>query len=235
MKTQVIKASSRGKASYGWLKANYLFSFAQYFNPERIQFGTLRVFNDDVIQAGKGFGTHPHDNMEIITIPLSGSVRHKDSMGHESIIGENEVQVMSAGTGIFHSEHNGSSNDELNLFQLWILPSKMNIEPTYDQKQYDESQAKNQWQKLVAPDGKDGLKIHQNAWIHRTSLNAGNTLKYTLHEKTLGSLLMVVDGEIMIDDKTLEKRDVITITESSDFVIKATKDAKVLNVEVPNI
>lgn len=235
MKTEVIKSQSRGRASYGWLKANYLFSFAQYYNPDRMHFGALRVFNDDIVQSGKGFDTHPHDNMEIITIPLKGAVRHKDSMGHESIIGENEVQVMSAGTGIFHSEYNASQIDELNLFQLWIIPSKRDIEPTYDQKKYEPSDANNQWQQLVSPKGNDGLTIHQNAWIHRTFLNTGTALKYILHQETLGSLLMVVKGEIIVNGTLLEKRDVMTISETEDFTIEATKDAIVLNVEVPNI
>lgn len=235
MKTQLIKSLSRGKTSYGWLKANYLFSFAQYYNPERMHFGALRVFNDDVIQGGKGFDTHPHDNMEIITIPLKGAVKHKDSMGHESIIGENEVQVMSAGTGIFHSENNASPSEDLNLFQLWIIPSKRDIEPTYNQKEHDNSEAINQWQVLVSPKGNEGLTIHQNAWIHRTSLDTGKTLEYSLHQESLGSLLMVIEGEIEVDGITLEKRDVITITDTNEFSIKATKNAIVLNVEVPTI
>lgn len=235
MKTQVFKSTSRGKANYGWLKANYLFSFAQYYNPERMHFGALRVFNDDYVMGGTGFDTHPHDNMEIITIPLSGSVSHKDSMGHESIISPNDVQVMSAGTGIFHSEHNAHAVQSLNLFQLWIIPSKRNISPTYDQKTFNEDGALKQWQNLVSPVGNEGLTIHQNAWIHRTILEENDTLNYHLHDGSLGSLIMVIDGEIEVNDVTLEKRDSITITDTKEFQITAKSNAMVLNIEVPNI
>ncbi len=235
MKTQVYKSASRGKAHYGWLKANYLFSFAQYYNAERMHFGALRVFNDDYIKAGKGFDTHPHDNMEIITIPLSGSVLHKDSMGHTSLIKPNDVQVMSAGTGIFHSEYNGSETEELNLFQLWIIPSARNIEPTYNQLTFEETEAQNQWQLLVSPAGNEGLTIHQNAWIHRTHLEKGTHLTYDLHKGAHGSLLMVVEGTITVEGITLDKRDAIGISETERFTIEATENARVINIEVPAI
>lgn len=235
MKSQIFKSASRGKANYGWLKANYLFSFAQYYNPERMHFGALRVFNDDYINAGKGFDTHPHDNMEIITIPLVGSVLHKDSMGHESLIKPNDVQVMSAGTGIFHSEFNGSETEELNLFQLWIIPSKRNVEPTYNQLTFDSAMAQNKWQKLVAPVGNDGLTIHQNAWIHQTYLDKGVTIDYSFQTESLGSLLMVVEGSIEINGTHLGERDSIAISECDAFTITAIEKSRILNIEVPNI
>jgi redox-sensitive bicupin YhaK (pirin superfamily) len=164
MKTILHKSHTRGHANHGWLDTYHSFSFANYFNPERIQFGNLRVLNDDIVAPGSGFGKHPHDNMEIITIPIKGSLMHEDSMGHKQEITENEVQVMSAGTGIFHSEFNASGTDFVNLLQIWVLPDKRNIEPTYDQKKFDSKGAINQWQTLVSPEN-GPLKLNQQTLI----------------------------------------------------------------------
>ncbi len=233
MNTILFKSESRGKANYGWLDATYMFSFANYYNPDRINFGALRVLNDDIVQGGQGFGTHPHDNMEIITIPLAGTVLHKDSMGHESTISPNEVQVMSAGTGIFHSEFNNSATDLLNIFQIWIFPSERNITPTYDQTKFDEAGMQDQWQKLVSPVGNDGLTIHQNAWIHRAKISKGNTLKYNLHEGSYGSFLVVVSGQVAIDEQILSMRDSLGITETKEFEVAALEDSYIINIEIP--
>ncbi len=234
MKTQIFKSDSRGKASYGWLNATYSFSFAHYDNPDRVNFGALRVWNDDIVQPSRGFDTHPHDNMEIITIPLAGAVLHKDSMGHESIIKPNEVQVMSAGSGIFHSEYNASPTEPLNLFQIWIFPNVRNIKPTYNQTEFDDAGALNQWQNLVSPVGNEGLTIHQNAWINRTKLEAKKEITYKMQPGSYGSFLMVVEGEVAINDTILSKRDSMGITDTDEFTLTALEDSYLINIEVPD-
>lgn len=238
MKKNIIKSESRGQANYQWLKANYSFSFAGYQNRERMHFGALRVLNDDIIQAGTGFGEHPHDNMEIITIPLRGAIKHKDSMQHEEVIGVNEVQVMSAGTGIFHSEENASQTEDINLLQLWIFPNENNVKPIYDQKYFQPEQAQNTWQQLVTSvnkaDGK-ALTIHQDAHISRSFLDAGTTLQYQIEESSHGVYLFIIDGEVEIEGESLEVRDAMSISEAKEFIIKAHRKAHVLCIEVPEI
>ncbi len=184
MKTKIYKASERGTADYGWLKANYSFSFSNYYNPEKVNFGALRVLNDDIIDAGMGFGTHPHDNMEIITIPLQGSLKHRDSMSNKWIpIQTGEVQIMSAGTGVQHSEMNNSPTEFINLFQIWIIPNKQQVQPRYDQKKFEVSARKNKLQVLVSSiDEADNgsLKIHQDAQISRIDLSENSKFNYKL-------------------------------------------------------
>lgn len=237
MKTKLYKANERGTADHGWLKANFSFSFAHYYNPEKINFGALRVLNDDTIDAGMGFGTHPHENMEIITIPLKGSLKHRDSMSNKWIpIETGEVQVMSAGTGVQHSEMNNSPTDEINLFQIWIIPNEQEVEPRYDQKKFEASERKNKLQVLVSPfSNKDegSLKIHQNAQISRIDLDENSNFNYKVSSEHQGVYIMVIEGEAQIDTIVLRKRDAIGVEQTDKFVISTTKETQLLIIEVP--
>lgn len=237
MKKIIHKAADRGKANYGWLAANYSFSFANYYNPEKVNFGALRVLNDDTVQGGMGFGTHPHDNMEIITIPLKGSLKHKDSMGNKWIaIETGEVQVMSAGSGLRHSEMNNSPSEDINLFQIWIFPDKHDVEPRYDQQKFDAAERKNKLQILVSSiddDVKYTLKIHQDALISSIDLDENSEFNYTLKSENHGLYVMVVEGEINIDNEILGKRDAMGISETKSINIKSESASELLFIEVP--
>lgn len=239
MKIIEYKAKDRGYANYEWLQANYSFSFANYYNPGKENFGALRVLNDDVIQGGMGFGEHPHDNMEIITIPLQGSLKHKDSMSEKWISLETgEVQVMSAGTGVMHSERNNSATDYINLFQIWIIPDKTGVEPAYDQMKFEAKDRMNKLQILVSSHSdkeKGRLKIHQDAKISRIDLNKDNKFTYSLRSIDHGVYMMLISGEIHVQDYTLKSRDAIGISKISDFTINAMQDAEVLLIEVPMV
>ena len=236
MTTEIHKSESRGHANHGWLNARHSFSFARYYNPERMNFGALRVLNDDIIKPAAGFGRHPHDNMEIITIPVKGGVLHRDSMGHEEVIDENEVQVMSAGTGIFHEEWNASNEAPVNLLQLWIMPEKKNIKPQYKQSKFSEEEASNVWQYLVNNKNEKGeLNINAKAHISRTFLSEGKTLKYELSEGSFGAYLFIVEGKAEIDGFAIENRDAIGITNTKSFNVKALTDIYLINVEVPEL
>jgi len=212
----------------------------QYSNPgiwqvnfKKIHFGALRVLNDDTIAPDKGFGRHPHDNMEIITIPIDGRLLHRDSMGNEDYILPGDIQVMSAGTGIFHEEYNGDKDEYLSLLQIWIFPDSKNIKPTYDQMKFDPDKAVNQWQKLVTKNEDETLHIHQKAIISRVLLNSGTNIYYELMPTSFGSYIFLVEGEIEIKGNTLQRRDGIGIYESGSFNIKATKDSYLINLEIP--
>jgi len=237
MKKIIHKAANRGKANYGWLDANYSFSFANYYDPEKVNFGALRVLNNDTIQGGMGFGTHPHDNMEIITIPLTGALKHKDSMGNKLIaIEAGEVQVMSAGSGLQHSEMNNSPNEEIELFQIWIFPDKNDVEPRYDQLKFDPSERKNKLQILVSSiddDVKNTLKIHQDALISSIDLDENSDFNYTLKSENHGLYVMVVEGEIDIENENLGKKDAIGISDAKSVNIKAKSASELLFIEVP--
>lgn len=234
MKHEIYKANTRGQADYGWLKTHYSFTFSQYYNPERIHFGMLRVLNDDTVAPGMGFGTHPHDNMEIITIPLQGSLQHKDSMGNSSVIHSNEVQVMSAGSGIQHSEFNPSHTKAVELFQIWIFPNEKEVEPRYAQKEFEEKDRINKWQVLVSPENSGNiLWIHQNAWISRVKLDSAKEIIYKANRNENGMYLMVIDGTIKLEGENLQKRDAIGITDSAEITIKSTAAADLLMIEVP--
>ncbi len=237
MKKIIHRANERGTADHGWLKANFSFSFAHYYNPEKVNFGALRVLNDDIIDAGKGFGTHPHDNMEIITIPLEGALKHKDSMSNKWIVIETgEVQVMSAGAGLMHSEMNNSSSEPINLFQIWIIPNKSGVLPRYDQQKFDVSERKNKLQLLVSSiddDNKGNLKIHQDALISRIDLMENSEFKYTLKSENHGVYVMVISGEIIIENEVLTKRDAIGIFQTETTLLKASKNTELLFIEVP--
>ncbi len=237
MKTIIHRAADRGFANYGWLQANYSFSFANYYNPEKIQFGALRVLNDDIVAPSMGFSTHPHDNMEIITIPLKGTLKHKDSM-HNSWqeIKTGEVQVMSAGSGLLHSEMNASNEEYLSLFQIWILPNKRNVEPRYDQKYFDASNSVDTLQTLVTSFSnadKDSLKIHQEAKISRLRLRKDKDFNYNLETSSNGVYLMMVDGDIHLENNNLKSRDAIGISETDNFTIQAKQDSDLIFLEVP--
>jgi len=239
MKTIIHKAEDRGFANHGWLQANHSFSFASWYNPEKVHFGALRVLNDDIIAPKMGFGTHPHDNMEIITIPLKGVLKHRDNMGDDWIpVIPGEVQVMSAGTGVQHSEINGSVDEYLSLFQIWIIPEERSVKPRYDQKTFSEADRKGKLQTLVTSfkdEDENSLKIHQDAKLSRIDLKEGETFSYSLKSKDHGVYVMTISGGVSISDFNLNSRDAIGISKISDFEINATKDSELLFIEVPMI
>lgn len=234
MQTRIQRAQERGTADYGWLKPNYYFSFSNYYHPQWIHFGALRVFNDDLILGGGSFPPHPHDNMEIVTIPLSGAVQHKDNTGGQGIIQSGDVQIMSAGSGIVHSEANASTTDPLSLFQIWVFPKEKNITPRYDQRTFDVSQRNNQWQIVVSPlESDNALYIHQNARFALANLKAGKTLQYRNGFEGNGVFLVVIAGQVSIDGVVLNKRDGMGISQTNDFDITASLDSELLAIEVP--
>jgi redox-sensitive bicupin YhaK (pirin superfamily) len=234
MKTVLHTANSRGHANHGWLNAYHSFSFASWFHPDRVQFGMLRVLNDDTIAAGMGFGTHPHDNMEIITIPLEGDLAHKDSMGNSSIIKSGDIQVMSAGTGIQHSEFNPNADQHTKLFQIWLFPKYRNVEPRYQQITLEPSLQKNNFDQILSPNPDDaGVWIHQDAWFYLSDFEADFTKKLTLKKEGNGFYIMAIEGEIEVNGQKLEKRDALGIWETPEIEIKAISNAKFLIMEIP--
>jgi redox-sensitive bicupin YhaK (pirin superfamily) len=233
MKTILHKADTRGHADHGWLKANHSFSFAGYYAEDRVHFGALRVLNDDQIAAGMGFGTHPHDNMEIITIPLEGELVHKDSMGNTGIISKGEIQVMSAGKGIRHSEYNNSQDKELRLLQIWLFPEKRNVEPRYDQKKYSQEETHNNLLNISPIGSAAGIHIHQQAWFSLGKLDKDFSTTYKLNKKENGVYAFVIAGDVSINGEQLNRRDALGITETDSFEIKAGSDAELLLMEVP--
>lgn len=228
------KASSRGHANHGWLNTHHTFSFANYYNPERVHFGALRVLNDDWIAAGEGFGMHPHDNMEIITIPMKGVVEHKDSMGNHGIISAGEIQVMSAGTGVFHSEFNGDKTIPLELFQIWVIPDKRNVSPRYEQVSIKEIEKQNEFYQIVSPNPDDeGMWIHQQAWFHLGDLAAGWEGSYHLKATNTGVYVFVIEGNATVNGIDLHRRDGIGISETDTLEFKTNAQSKILLMEVP--
>lgn len=233
MQKVLHRSDSRGHAFHGWLNSYHSFSFANYYHPERMQFGALRVLNDDEVLGGQGFGRHPHQNMEIVSIPLSGALAHKDSMGTVQVIETGDVQIMSAGTGVFHSEFNHDAQKTVNFLQIWVLPEKQNIQPRYEQQHFPASERQNRWQTLVSPEPGQGVWINQQAWFSRTSLSESQSLKYTLHTASNGVYLFVIDGEITVAEETLKKRDGLGIWDAREVEITAQNAAEVLLIEVP--
>jgi redox-sensitive bicupin YhaK (pirin superfamily) len=228
------KASSRGHANHGWLNAYHSFSFASWYNPERIQFGMLRVLNDDTVAAGMGFGTHPHDNMEIITIPLEGDLAHKDSMGNAATIKTGDVQVMSAGTGIQHSEFNPNADQHTKLFQIWLFPKYRNVEPRYQQITLDSTKQKNEFAQILSPNEEDeGVWIHQDAWFYLSDFDKDFAKKLALKKEGNGFYIMNIEGKIEVNGEKLEKRDAIGIWETNEIEIKANSDSRFLIMEIP--
>ena len=232
--TVLHKADTRGHADHGWLNAYHSFSFARWYNPERVQFGTLRVLNDDTIAAGMGFGTHGHDNMEIITIPLEGDLAHKDSMGNSATIKTGDVQVMSAGAGIQHSEFNPNANLRTKLFQIWLFPKTKNVGPRYQQITLDKSLEKNNFAQILSPNPDDsGVWIHQDAWFHLADFDAGFSKTYEIKKEGNGMYVFVISGTITVGGQELETRDGLGITDFQTLDIKARTDAKFLLMEIP--
>lgn len=233
-KKVIHKANTRGHANHGWLDSHHTFSFARYYNPERMGFGLLRVLNDDVVAPGMGFGTHPHDNMEIISIPLKGSLAHRDSTGTQEVIQTNEVQIMSAGSGLTHSEYNGSKKDSVNFLQIWVFPKERDIQPRYGQKTFKPEDRQNRLQTVVSPE-KDGeaLWINQDAWFTLGTLKSGFSEEYALHKQGNGLYAFVLDGEVEIDGEKLSKRDGMGISEVDKIQIKSSGDAELLLMEIP--
>ena len=234
MKTIIHKASDRGSADYGWLKPNFYFSFGQYYNPEKVHFGMLRVLNDDFIAGGGKFQTHPHDNMEIVTIPFTGALEHRDSTGGAGLIQAGDIQIMSAGTGVEHSEANASATEPVTLFQVWVFPKVKNITPRYDQRSFDIADRIGQWQVVVSPREEDGaLWINQDARFALTNLSAGNTLSYNNAFKGNGVFLVVIGGSVKVNGISLGRRDALGISETDSFSITAIEGAELLAVEIP--
>lgn len=234
MKTVLHKANTRGYANHGWLKTSHTFSFANYYNPERVHFGALRVLNDDQIAEGMGFGTHPHDNMEIITIPLNGDLAHKDSMGNGTTIKAGDVQVMSAGTGIQHSEFNANKDKEVEILQIWVFPNKRQVTPRYDQITLDESKMENQFHQILSPSSEDdGVWIHQNAWFHLGNFEKGKKVDYELKDKTNGAYIFLIDGKLNVNGQELERRDGFGIWETEKLEFSMAENSRILILEVP--
>ena len=234
MKTIKYAAESRGHADHGWLNSYHSFSFANYHNPERMSFGVLRVLNDDTVSGGQGFGQHPHKNMEIISIPLKGDLEHKDSMGNTTVIKEGDVQVMSAGTGVFHSEYNKNKNEEVKFLQIWVIPKVQNVSPRYDQISTRDLATKDSFYQILSPNKSDqGVWIHQDAWFSLGDFETGNTSTYTLNKASNGLYMFVLEGEITIGEQKLGRRDALGIWETNEITLTSSEPSKVLLMEVP--
>jgi quercetin 2,3-dioxygenase len=234
MNTVLHKANTRGHANHGWLDTNHTFSFAHYYDPARMHFGVLRVLNDDFVDGGQGFGRHPHDNMEIISIPLLGDLEHKDSMGNVTVIKQNEVQILSAGTGIYHSEYNKNADKKVNFLQIWVFPKEKNIEPQYDQKSFKPEDRENKLMTIVSPEKNgSGVRINQDAWFHLGNLKQGFHSDYTIKQKGNGVYAFVIEGDVTINGQTLNKRDGFGVWDIDKLSITADSDAELLLMEVP--
>jgi len=233
--TVLHKANTRGVANHGWLNSHHTFSFANYHNPERMHFGVLRVLNDDIVDEGMGFGTHPHDNMEIISIPLEGDLEHKDSMGNVAVIKNGDIQVMSAGTGITHSEYNKNSDKKVKFLQIWVFPNKRNVTPRYDQITLKEEDRKNKLQQILSPNENDeGVWIHQNAWFHLGKFDKDTTVDYQLKDPKNGVYAFVINGDFSLNDQDLNHRDGMGIWDVKDLKLTAkSENAEILLMEVP--
>ncbi|MFM2206405.1 MAG: hypothetical protein RL213_380 [Bacteroidota bacterium] len=234
MKSVFHPAQERGHADHGWLDAHHSFSFASWHDPSRIRFGVLRVLNDDIVAANAGFGMHPHQDMEIITVPLSGSLQHRDDMGNGSVIGPEDVQVMSAGTGVQHSEFNPSSDQPVNLFQLWIFPKEKGISPRYDQGKFLPQERLNRIQTLASGlPGKGGLYIHQDASVSRVRLEQDHSLEYPISNKGNGAYVMVIEGESEIGGCRAKRRDAVGVWETDSVTLHAVSASELLIIDIP--
>lgn len=234
MNTVLHKAATRGHANHGWLDTNHTFSFAHYYDPSRMNFGVLRVLNDDFVDGGKGFGTHPHDNMEIISIPLLGDLEHKDSTGNTEVIKQNDVQIMSAGTGIYHSEYNKNKDKKVNFLQIWVFPKEENIKPRYEQKTFKPEDRINKLQEVVSANkGSEGVWINQDAWFYLGTLKKDFSTDYTINKKGNGVYAFAINGDVTINGQKLNKRDGLGIWDTDKLSITADNDAELLLMEVP--
>jgi redox-sensitive bicupin YhaK (pirin superfamily) len=237
MNTVLHKAASRGHAAHGWLNSWHTFSFAGYHDPSRVHFGALRVLNDDTVAPGMGFGKHPHDNMEIISIPLKGDLEHGDSMGNTTIIKQGDVQAMSAGTGVVHSEKNKNGDKEVKFLQIWVFPNRRNVKPRYGQKSFSDAEKTNKLLTVISPVGSadGGVQIHQDAWFSLGKLEKGTNLKYELKKEGNGVYAFVLDGDATINDVALNTRDGLGISEEQELTINADTDTEILLMEIPMI
>lgn len=234
MKKIFHPANQRGLQNHGWLKAAHSFSFGNFHDSSKMNFGLLRVLNDDIVAPGMGFGMHSHDNMEIVTIPLQGVLAHKDSLGSEGTIKLNEVQIMSAGMGIRHSEFNGSATEAVNLLQIWVFPKEKNIEPRYDQKQFAEENFKNRFQVLVSPSKEYGaMWINQDAFFSLGEFDSNTKIDYTITHQGNGAYVFLIEGNAMVEGQNLSKRDALGIYETVKLNIAVTEKAKILIIDVP--
>lgn len=235
--TVLHKANTRGHANHGWLDSHHSFSFANYHNPDRMHFGVLRVLNDDRVDAGMGFGTHPHDNMEIISIPLEGDLEHKDSMGNTAVIRKGDIQVMSAGTGIYHSEYNKNKDQLTKFLQIWVYPNKKNVTPRYDQITLNEADRRNKLQQIISPNADDeGVWIHQDAWFHLGKFDKDFTTEYKIKKEGNGIYAFVIKGDVTIGNINLNQRDALGIWDTSAInITAASQDAELLLIEVPMV
>ena len=235
MKTVLHKANTRGHANHGWLDSHHTFSFANYYNPERMNFGVLRVLNDDVVESGRGFGKHPHDNMEIISIPLEGDLEHQDSMGNKAIIRAGDVQVMSAGTGIYHSEMNRNRDKAVKFLQIWMFPNKRNVTPRYDQITLQATDLKNEFYQVLSPNKEDeGVWVYQNAWFHIGQFDKDKSTTYRIKASGNGVYAFVLEGDVTIAGQPLGKRDGFGVWDTNEITVKADSDnAKILLMDVP--
>lgn len=234
MKSILHRADSRGYADHGWLKSYHTFSFANYHNPQRVRFGLLRVLNDDVVQLGEGFGTHPHDNMEIVSIPLKGALAHKDSTGSEHIINTGDVQIMSAGSGLYHSEYNASQKDEVNFLQIWVFPKERDIAPRYDQKTFSENDRKNNFQVVVSPEkSNSSLWINQDAYFSLGNFEKATEALYSVKQNGNGIYIFVISGSVAVNGEHLGKRDAIALADTESVSIHAEENTELLVIEVP--
>lgn len=228
------RSDSRGYANFGWLKSFHTFSFGNYYNPERMHFGALRVLNDDCIAGGTGFGQHPHDNMEIISIPLQGELSHSDNMGNSGVIREGDVQIMSAGKGIVHSEMNHLNDEETRFLQIWVIPNQRNVTPRYDQLTINNSKESNNWVEIIAPQAvTSSLWIHQNTWMYLGSFHANQVVKYLKKVEGNGVYIFLIEGEVMVHGEHLNKRDAIGITDEESIEINMVSETRIFVMEVP--
>ena len=234
MKKILHRSETRGDANHGWLHSKHTFSFANYYDPQRMNFGVLRVLNDDKVSGGMGFGTHPHQNMEIISIPLSGDLEHQDSMGNTTVIKEGDIQVMSAGTGVQHSEYNKNKDEEVRFLQIWVIPHTQNVEPRYDQITLKKEDRKNKLQQVLSPNKEDaGVWIHQDAWFNMVDLDADKAVTYDFNLASNGLYLFVLEGSVEVAGEKLERRDGLGIFDTQSITLKASEQASVLLMEVP--
>ncbi|MEO6167112.1 MAG: pirin family protein [Chitinophagales bacterium] len=228
------KADTRGHANHGWLDSHHSFSFAGYHDPERVHFGALRVLNDDIVTGGMGFGKHPHDNMEIVSIPLRGALEHKDTTGRQAIIKTGDVQIMSAGSGISHAEYNASKTDDVNFLQVWVFPQLRNIPPRYEQKTFEEEGRENKWQVIVSPENESSaLWINQDAWFVLGDWKKETETTYALHKKEHGVFVFILEGDVTVNGQSMKTRDGLGISNSTEIILNTESNSKILLIEVP--
>ena len=233
MKKVIHKSDTRGHANHGWLESFHSFSFANYYNPNRMNFGLLRVLNDDSVAAGRGFGAHPHDNMEIISIPLEGDLEHQDNMGNKTVIKSNDVQIMSAGTGVVHSEYNPSREDAVKFLQIWVFPKERNIKPRYAQKTFAPADRENKLQVVVSPEDEEAVWINQDAYFSLGKFEAGKTVDYEIQKNGNGAYIFVLEGKVEVAGEVYDKRDAVGVWDTDKVNIKAAENANFLVIDVP--